>query len=700
MAGQTVIVSVLADTKKFSRAFKNLSNEIGLSRLGQGFRNAGRRVVDFFKSGIRYTALFAAAMAGLALKGGFERMMNIEDAQAKLKGLGHDTRTIESVMDDALASVKGTAFGLDSAATAAASAMAAGIQPGQELQKYLGGIADAATIAGVDMNDMSAIFGKIATSGRAQTTEINQIADRGIPIWAALAEQYGVNQTELRKMVSAGEVDAQTFYNTMDELVGGAAQEAGNTTRGAFANMRAALSRTGAALLSSVFPMFKDAFSGITEWLDGVTERVGPMGEAFGEWISGVALPAVQDFGRWISGSLVPALKEFWEIVSGAVREAIQTVSGAFSEAGITAEGMGSSIKDSVIAAIQTLAPILANLITGMASLVGWLIKHRDIVLPVVAGLLSAVTAITALNKVIKIARAVQLAFNIVLAANPIMLVIAAVAALVTGLVYFFTQTETGRKIWAKAWGGIKAAAQAVGRWFTGTLVPWFRNAGRNVQNAWNAVVSFFRNIPGNIRRIFNNAINWLVSGGRNILSGLRTGATDRWTAVIDWFRTRPEAIKNWFSNAGNWLWSAGSNIISGFIDGIYSRWESVRNTLSNLTNLLPSWKGPADKDKKLLTGAGQLIIEGFINGLESEYGTVKRSLAGLTHLVSGTDMGTLDAPTMAPAWAGGRSGLAGAGGVTIEVHALMDGPEIGRRVARALDDWDRVNGAGRGGRR
>lgn len=699
MAGQTVIVSVLADTKKFSRAFKNLSKEIGLTRLGQGFRNAGRRVVDFFKSGIRYTALFAAAMAGLALKGGFERMMNIEDAQAKLKGLGHDTRTIEAVMDDALASVKGTAFGLDSAATAAAAAMAAGIQPGQELQKYLGGIADAATIAGVDMNEMSAIFGKIATAGRAQTTEINQIADRGIPIWAALAEQYGVNQTELRKMVSAGEVDAQTFYNTMDELVGGAAMEAGNTTRGAFANMRAALSRTGAALLSSVFPMFKDAFSGITTWLDGVTDRVGPMGEAFGEWISGVALPAVQNFGRWISGSLVPALQEFWQIISGAVREAIQTISAAFGEAGITAAGLGTSLKDGVIAAIQTLGPILAKIITSMATFVGWLIKHRDIILPVVAGITSAVLAITALNKVIKIARAVALAFNIVLAANPIVLVIAAVAALVGGLIYFFTQTETGRKIWAKAWGFIKSSAQAVGRWFTGTLVPWFRNAGRNVQAAWSAVVSFFRSIPSRVRSIFSNAINWLISGGRNILSGLRRGAVERWTGLVEWFRSRPSAIAGWFANAGNWLWSAGSSIISGFIDGIYSRFQSVRNTLSSLTNMLPSWKGPASRDKKILTGAGQMIIEGFITGLESEYGQVKRSLAGLTHIVAGTDMGTLDAPTMAPAWStGGR--LSGAGGVNIEVHALMDGPEIGRRVARALDDWDRVNGAGRGGGR
>src|SRR5699024_1557168 len=47
-----------------------------------------------------------------------------------------------------------------------------------------------------------------------------------------------------------------------------------------------------------------------------------------------------------------------------------------------------------------------------------------------------------------KAAAAVQAAFNAVMAANPIMLTVLAIAALVAGLVYFFTQTELGQQIW------------------------------------------------------------------------------------------------------------------------------------------------------------------------------------------------------------------------------------------------------------
>src|SRR5690554_5327994 len=75
--------------------------------------------------------------------GGLDRLLNIEDAQAKLRGLGHDADAVSRIMTDALAAVKGTAYGLDTAATVAATAVAAGVKPGMELEKYLRLTADA-----------------------------------------------------------------------------------------------------------------------------------------------------------------------------------------------------------------------------------------------------------------------------------------------------------------------------------------------------------------------------------------------------------------------------------------------------------------------------------------------------------------------------------------------------------------------------
>src|SRR5690606_13524680 len=108
MAKQQVIVSILADTKKFSRAMRNLSRETGLASLGSKFKGLGSSIAGAFKTGIKWIGATAVALAGLALKGGFERAMKIEDAQAKLAGLGADTPPLASTTASARASDKVT----------------------------------------------------------------------------------------------------------------------------------------------------------------------------------------------------------------------------------------------------------------------------------------------------------------------------------------------------------------------------------------------------------------------------------------------------------------------------------------------------------------------------------------------------------------------------------------------------------------
>ncbi|MBK0296433.1 tape measure protein, partial [Bacillus sp. S34] len=151
-----------------------------------------------------------ATIAGVAAKKGLDRLLNIDDAQGKLKGLGNSTKQIATIMDSALASVKGTAFGLGDAATVASNAVAAGIKPGQDLTKYLTLTADAASIAGVSLDEMGSIINKTTTSGKVYTDNLNQLADRGIPIFQWLQKEYGVSADELSSMVQKGQVDSAT----------------------------------------------------------------------------------------------------------------------------------------------------------------------------------------------------------------------------------------------------------------------------------------------------------------------------------------------------------------------------------------------------------------------------------------------------------------------------------------------------------
>lgn len=308
------------------------SAEVMRASDGAG-RSIGARIMGNVSSAIKTTTAVVGALgtavAGLAIKGGISRQLNIEDAQAKLKGLGNSTETVTAIMNDALASVKGTAFGLDSAATIAASAVAAGIKPGKELEKYLKLTADAATIAGTSLGDMGSIINKVTASGKAQMDNLNQLSDRGVPIMQWLAEEYGVSQEALSKMVSEGKVDAETFRKVIEENIGGAALESGNTTRGAFANMGAALSRVGVTMTSWFYPLVKDVFNGVTTILDGLNDRMGPWAERFGAVFQEKAGPVVAGFADNVLGSVDRISAAFTLFRTGDFNDQIRQALGA-----------------------------------------------------------------------------------------------------------------------------------------------------------------------------------------------------------------------------------------------------------------------------------------------------------------------------------------------------------------------------------
>lgn len=164
----------------------------GGQKASKGFVSGfGGAVKGIGKVALGAGGVVAGVLAGIAGTGGFNRAMAIEQAQSKLSGLGHDTKNVEKIMDNASAAVKGTAFGLGDAATVAASVVAAGIKPGEDLTRTLSLVGDAATIAGTDMSSMGAIFGKVAASNKVQMDVINQLHDAGVPALQLLADELG-----------------------------------------------------------------------------------------------------------------------------------------------------------------------------------------------------------------------------------------------------------------------------------------------------------------------------------------------------------------------------------------------------------------------------------------------------------------------------------------------------------------------------
>ncbi len=244
------------------------------------------RIAGFAKSAATAVTGAAAALAGISLKGGLTRLLDIENAEAKLKGLGNSTEAVTEIMNNALASVKGTAFTMGDAATVAASAVAAGIKPGQELTKYLKLTADAATIAGTSLGDMGGILNKVTAAGHVYNDSLQQLSDQGIPIYQWLADELHTSTDAVAKLASQGKISSEQFRKAIEDNISGAALSAGDTTTGAFLNLLASLGRIGAGLEGGVFPTFKDVFQGITNMLAPVEVKAKAIGDTFGAYVT------------------------------------------------------------------------------------------------------------------------------------------------------------------------------------------------------------------------------------------------------------------------------------------------------------------------------------------------------------------------------------------------------------------------------
>ncbi len=259
------------------RAAANAGSAAGRA-LGSGIQNAATAAVTV-----------AAAGIGVALGKGFSRLGAIDTARAKLTGLGNSAEDVQSIMGDALGAVRGTAFGLGEAATVAAGAVAAGIKPGEQLRATLKGVANVAAASGTSMEETGAIFNKVASTGRAYTDNLNQLADRGIPIYQALAKQLGVTTDEVRTMATEGKIDFQTFSDAAASAAGTVAQEMGKTVPGAAKNFFAAMGRIGANALEPIYGKIAPLIAAATSALGPIEERA----KAFGQVLLTVLGPAM-----------------------------------------------------------------------------------------------------------------------------------------------------------------------------------------------------------------------------------------------------------------------------------------------------------------------------------------------------------------------------------------------------------------------
>ena len=222
--------------------------------------------------------------------------------------------------------------------------------------------------------------------------------------------------------------------------------------------------------------------------------------------------------------------------------------------------------------------------------------------------------------------------FNAVLSANPIGLIVTAVAALTAGLVWFFTQTETGQKIWAAFVDWIKQAWQGIADFFVGL---WF-GISEGASALWDGVVTTWNAYIESLKAM--------------------------WNAVVTFFSDLWESIKETASTAWTLITTAVMTVVQPFIDGFMNIWNNISDGLTQVwEGIKMIFEGAWEFIKSIFLGAILIIIdlvtgnfdqlgvdlsliwEGIKNGISLIWEGIKTYFSGVVDVIVGYATGVFE---------------------------------------------------------
>jgi tape measure domain-containing protein len=572
----------------------------------------------------------------------------------------------------------------------------------QQLAPVTGSIKTATNLS-LAFNDALLAGGKSTAVQENALQQYTQMLANGKPdlqSWRSMQDAMPGQLNQVAKALLGTKANSMTLYNAMQD---------GTVTFDQFNGKLVELDSKGTQGFASFSKQAKDATGGIgTAWTNvqtAITRSLANIITAFG---SGGIADAINGFGKSISnaGNWVAtfvkqvansgALQQFGNAVQsiakgvGAVVGPIASSVGSlfgFSGGASSAAGAGkrfASILKTVSGWLQQTGQWIQNnsqWLQPLVVLIGTAVAAFKLWQGISGVIMTTKAALTAFKAAQSASTVAQALLNVVMSANPIMLVVVALAAVTAALVYFFTQTKTGQAIWSGFMSWLQSAWTAISGFFSGLwsgIVGFFTGAANNVRNAWNAVTVWFGSIPGRISGFFSG-IGAAIGG---FFSSAANNVRSTWDNVVNWFKGIPGRIIGFFSNAGKWLWDAGSNIIKGLWDGLKSKFEDVKNWVSGIGDWIKEHKGPKAYDLNLLVDNGGWIMQSLATGLKQGFDAtvtpyVLSRGSALQNMIS-----TPAFPSSAPASAG-RSVLSGTRVTQNNSFYSLDSNAVAREATR-----------------
>lgn len=328
-----------------------------LRRFSEGL---GRHVVSAARTAAIALGALGIASVGFGLKaaGGFEQ------SRIAFETMLGSVEKGDALFGQLQEFNKRTPFRLDDLTGATQTLLQFGIA-GDKVMPIMESLANLASLSGPqgaeNLSRMSVAIGQIQAKGRVMSEELLQLTEARFPAFELLSKGLGVGTDELRRMVEAGQVSADTFMSILARVpqlmpnIAQAAERQSQTFFGLLSTMAdevsVKLADAAAPLVDSLKPMIPV----VTNMLGGLLTTIGP--------------PIAK-----VAGSLASVLTGILPVarpILGALASGLAHIATAAEPALAALRPLGADLGLAIGEFFMALVPVMPDLVDAFVALVG-----------------------------------------------------------------------------------------------------------------------------------------------------------------------------------------------------------------------------------------------------------------------------------------------------------------------------------------
>ena len=706
---QREIAETEQSLKSLEQEYKNFGSVQAqqIAAAGEKMKELGGKVEDAGKTLTTHVTLPLAAVGAAGVKSFAEVDKTMQLTNKTMGNTEEQAELLNKAMKDAAAN---STFGMKDAATATLNFARAGLDaeqaasalaPAMNLAAGEGGDLDTvsaglvATINGFhgsfeDAGHYADVFAAACNNSALDVDSLSHAMSVAAPIFSSAG--YSVNDAALYMGVMANNgIDADKAANSLKT---GLARLVSPAKEGAEMMDKLGISVTNSdGTMKSSIQIQKelhDAFGKLSE-----SEQIAAASAIFGKnqmapWLA-LINTAPEDVGK-----LDASLSSCAGTTDQMAEAMMSGFGGSLEKLKSSIDVLVTSIGEALAPTIQKVAEFIQGLVDKFNALtpaqqetivkIGLVVAALGPLLIVVGKVISSIgTIMTWAPKIVsgvqsvigigsKLMGGLQALWGVIMA-NPIVLIVAAIAAAVAAFIYFWNTSEEFRQFWINLWEAIKTAVstvvQAIATFFTQTVPEAFNSFVEFFKGLWEGVKSFFSGIWEGMKEIVSAAwegiknvvqlaimaIGEFFSTALTIITlpfqliwenckeiilatweaikgvvtaaveAIKTGITNAWNAVKTTTSAIFEAVKTVVTTVWTAIKSALDPIITGIKTAVTTAWEAIKTATTTAFNAVRTtattvWNGIKTAVSTVVNGIKTAVSTAW-NGIKTVTTTV-----------------------------------------------------------------------------